>query len=304
MFIRQLKAWIKASRLAAQSFIFPSLLLGQIINYYQSGNFLWQHFLLIHLYGLTMHLSIVYANDYADLETDQINQTSTPFTGGSRVLLAGQLKPLQLLKGSLIMAFLSVMLGGYLSLINNNYLLIFLIVLGLFLNQAYSFKPIKMSYRGFGELLQMIGVGIILPLVGFLAQGGLLRDLPWQIILIFLPAQLAMALATSLPDEPSDRISSKNTTVVFLGLFKAKFLIVFLYLLSFLLLQQIYNTYIIGRGGSVFITVLLLLLSSQLFLVLFSSAVPGTRSLSCFVFLAILTTQAFLIGFSYLLLLV
>lgn len=71
------KAWIKASRLPAQTFIFPSLLLGQMLHQNISGSFSWFIFSLLFFLGLTMHFYIVYANDYADYETDMTTPSSS-----------------------------------------------------------------------------------------------------------------------------------------------------------------------------------------------------------------------------------
>ena len=94
-----LRPWLKAARLPSQSYIFLPPLLGQALALHQGAKFDWKVFALVHLFGLAMQLYIVFANDYADQETDQRNTTFTPFSGGSRVLLMAtySLKPLKML---------------------------------------------------------------------------------------------------------------------------------------------------------------------------------------------------------------
>ena len=228
----KLKSWIEASRLPAQLFIFPSLLLGQALAFNQLSTFNTGIFVLVFIFGLGMHFFIVYANDYADYETDLKNDTFTPFTGGSRVLVEGKISKKELLSGTYIMVGLVLVMASIKSILVGNFILLGLAFLGLLLLQAYSFGPVKLSYRGFGESLQMLGVGLVLPLFGFIAQGASLESIPWIPILILLPSQLAMAMGTSLPDQPSDALSKKRTSAVLLGVKGASILMVGLFALT------------------------------------------------------------------------
>ena len=63
----------------------------------------------------------------------------------------------------------------------------------------------------------MLGVGVVLPVFGYYGQAGTLDSFPWHLLAFILPCQLACAMATALPDEPSDRASSKLTAAVLLG---------------------------------------------------------------------------------------
>ena len=298
MDIKKTKAWIKASRIPAQTFIFPSILLGQLIRFSINGELNWYIFIFAHTYGLCMHLFIVYANDYADYETDKLNTTYTAFTGGSRVLVEEILTKKEVLFSSVVMAIMCVIMGAILSYYAGNWIILLLIILGILLLQAYSFRPMKISYAGFGELLQMIGVGIILPLIGYVSQGGGLKEFPWGIMIIILPSQLAMAISTSLPDAPSDRMSSKRTTVVVLGEYKAKVLIVLLYIIS-LVSMLIYNrTFFVEFNGFIFIFMVFALILSQLFLSINYPIKPGSKMISYSVLLSILTNTIIMLGIS------
>jgi 1,4-dihydroxy-2-naphthoate polyprenyltransferase len=293
-------AWIKASRFPAQAFIFPSLLFGQVINFSIYRKFSWTMFALIHIYGLFMHLFIVYANDYADYETDKLNKTYTSFTGGSRVLVEGTLTHGSLLLGAVLMAMLCVVTGIWISIYRDSWLILILVFLGLLLLYSYSFHPIKISYRGFGEVLQMIGVGMVLPLIGYISQGGTIHDFPWRMMLIILPSQLAMAISTSLPDEPSDRLSFKRTTVVILGQNRAKFIIVLLYIITLISVVLTEKMYFLNLPGWIYIFLVGTLILWQAALSRKSSAKPGSMTLFYVVLLSILTNTIVVIGVSYL----
>lgn len=292
-------AWVKASRLPAQTFIFPSLLLGQAIGFSINRNFSWSIFGLVHMYGIFMHLFIVYGNDYSDYETDKLNKTYTPFTGGSRVLVEQDLDKQSLLFGAVLMAILSLIVGAYLSYMLSNWSISLLVVGGILLLHSYSFKPMKISYKGFGELLQMIGVGLVLPLIGYLAQGGAIEKFPFFIMAIILPSQLAMAISTSLPDEPSDKLSSKRTTVVILGQSKSKFLIVLLYSISLISILLYQKLMYMSLYEIVFALTVLLLISLQLFLSVKYSTKPGSSFLFYLVLISILTNTTIVLGMAY-----
>ncbi|MDR5658389.1 prenyltransferase [Serpentinicella sp. ANB-PHB4] len=293
------EAWTKASRIPAQMFIFPSLLLGQIIHFSMHKEFNWLVFVLIHTYGLLMHLFIVYANDYADYETDRQNKTFTPFTGGSRVLIEGYLSKKNILYGAVVMAIMCLFIGVLLSFYIGNAFILLLVIAGILLLYAYSFSPMKISYRGFGELLQMIGVGLVLPLIGYLSQGGNINAFPWTIIIIILPSQLAMAISTSLPDEPSDRLSSKRTSVVILGHYKAKLLIILLYTVSFISILIYQRGTLINLSGIIFSLITSVLILLQLFILSNYSIKPGSKMITYFVLLSILTNTVIVLGLSY-----
>jgi 1,4-dihydroxy-2-naphthoate polyprenyltransferase len=291
--MEKVKAWIKASRLPAQAFIFPSLLLGQAIHFQMSGEFNFLMAILIHLYGLFMHFYIVYANDYADFETDQLNQTFTPFTGGSRVLLDGDLKRDELKKGATLMVILVLLSSTLMATITRNFSIIFLAFCGLFLLYAYSFKPIKMSYRGYGEILQMIGVGIVLPIIGYVAQGGDMNLFTWSIIFILCLGQLAMAISTSLPDFPSDQVSNKNSTVVKFGISKSSTFIPMLFFTALILLWFNQSN---QSSGWLLYGLLFGLITALVYVRVAKKPTPGTHAMLVFVFLAILTNTIFVLG--------
>ncbi|TVP96629.1 MAG: prenyltransferase [Acholeplasmatales bacterium] len=299
-----LKAWIKASRLPAQLFIFPSLLLGQGAAYAATGAFSTGRFVALLLFGFFMHFFIVYGNDYSDYETDRLNTTYTPFTGGSRVLVDGEISRHHLLWATWLMAATCIVMGFVFVWLTSLWLTLILVLLGLALLHAYSFHPIRLSYRGFGELLQMLGVGLVLPWLGFLVQSNHTTAMPWVVLAWLLPSQLGMAISTALPDEPSDRTSLKRTTAVLLGGMRAKWLMFFLYFVSFsgLLLTHAFD---VTMGSTVwFIGILSTLLVAQFILVTQKRTTPGQPALVLLVFVSILlntlmviavTTQFFLV---------
>lgn len=216
LFPECIRAWLQASRGPSQLYIFLPLLLGQSMAY-AVGSFSWTVFALCHLYGVFVQLFIVFANDIADVDTDARNRTYNIFSGGSRVLVINSLSEKSLALAACVFGLLCVLIGLVLGWFWNNWGPLFLILMGLALLWAYSYKPLRLSYRGGGEFLQMLGVGGLLPVIGYLAQHGSIRGMSWSLLFLMLLLALTCAMSTSLPDEPSDRISSKRSSTVILG---------------------------------------------------------------------------------------
>lgn len=220
------RAWIKAARLPSQSYIALPLLLGQVLAWRATDQWSWAIFALVQLFGVLDQLYIVWANDWADYDTDQDNQTPTIFSGGSRVLVDGELDRAQLGRAAALAAAGALGTGVALWAGWGRAGSVPLMASGLALLWAYSFPPIRLSYRGGGELLQMLGVGVVLPLIGYQAQAGTLAGFPCPLLLALAPMNLACAISTALPDRPSDARADKRTLAVTLGGARARALIV------------------------------------------------------------------------------
>jgi 1,4-dihydroxy-2-naphthoate octaprenyltransferase len=231
-----LRAWLQASRLPSQSYIALPLLLGQLVAVRLTGRSLDVATLLgVQLFGVLDQLFIVYANDWADQETDRRNRTATLFSGGSRVLVEGRLSPRAIGAAALVCALGLVAVSTALAVTRGVPLLVPLALSALALLWAYSYAPLRLSYRGGGEVLQMVGVSGVLPLYGYLAQGGALGGFPWWLVACLLPTHLACAIATALPDEPSDRESQKLTLPARVGGERAAWVILALNALTLVL---------------------------------------------------------------------
>lgn len=288
-----LKAWLQASRLPSQSYIALPLLLGQILAYALTGAWSWPLFFLVQTFGVFDQLYIVYANDYADRETDQDNQTATIFSGGSRVLVDGSISPRALKRAALLMAFFAMATTFAMGLFFQRPAAIPLGAFGLLLLWAYSYPPFRLSYRGGGEFLQMLGVGAVLPLLAFYAQTGSLTAFPWPLLLTLLPFSLATAISTALPDLPSDRRADKKTIPVTLGLLPSHLLIFLLYALGFLAfhLSRSYHFFFLQDPRAPLFADILLYLSLGaliLLLPLLRRSTPGSPFIVVFVFNSIL----------------
>jgi len=280
-------AWIQASRLPSQGYIFCPLLLGQALWFSQSGTFNLPLAGLTWLFGIVIQLYIVYANDLADVAIDRLNSTFTPFSGGSRVLVEGKLSVPDLKTAVAVTVVLNGLIGLFL-LVQGRPFAPLLILVSLALLWLYSFPPVRLSYRGGGEFLQMTGVGVILPVFGYYIQAGSLEAFPWRYVAALLPLQLACAFSTTLPDEPSDRAGGKKTIAVILGGNWAKAVVLVLHVLALSLLAVV----ILPESSLiVFLSVIAVSMAAISGMILsFARAVPGSRAMLAFVTCSILAT--------------
>lgn len=278
--------WIKAARIPSQLYLASSLFLGHALYYKINDQINWLLVSCFALFGIFLQLYIVFGNDVADFETDKLNKTSTIFSGGSRVLVEQSLTLAQLKFAHLLMTGLSLAMGFILGLWLHSWAIFLLCIFALLLLWMYSHPPIKLSYRGGGEFLQAIGLGIVLPIMAFIGQGG--GELPLQIILALIPSHLACAMGTSLADEPSDRLSQKRTFAVIYGQWKACLSIAGLQVLSMLLLLLIdLNSYLLKdlRVLTYFGCLILIFISCI-------KATPGSSTMNLKILSTILFTQS------------
>jgi len=288
-----IRVWLKASRLQSQSYIFLPVLVGQAFFVSQGSPLNWPVFFIMVLFGLFNQLYIIFGNDYADMETDCQNKTFNIFSGGSRVLADKDLMPDQLKRAAIIMALLCILCGLFLTVFFHRFFAMPIVAIALALLWLYSYKPAKLSYRGGGEFLQMFGVGFVLPLFGYYAQAGEITGLPWTLLLAMLPTQLACAMATSLPDEPSDRLSDKHTMTVLLGDKTTKKAIISLNFISVAVFA------FAGRlpiGEPAVYIILLLPFFAGIAQLFFMDSKPGSNRLTLFIFLSVLITLSLLGG--------
>jgi 1,4-dihydroxy-2-naphthoate polyprenyltransferase len=162
---------------------------------------------------LPAHLSISYSNDYFDVDVDK-NDKPTAFTGGSGVLVdnPGLRKPAKWIAISLILCSLVL---GIVFLIIYSFPIWFLgfILLGNLVGWFYSAPPIRLAYRGLGELSMAISIGVLIPGFAFLVTSGQITQDGLLFIIPLTLYGLAFILNVEIPDMESDRLGDKRTWV-------------------------------------------------------------------------------------------
>lgn len=293
-------AWIQASRLPAQVYLAPSLLFGQACAFFQTENWHWLAFGAAHVLGFGLHLCLVFANDFADLYSDRRNNAWSVFSGGSRVLVLGVLRPEELLLAARVSGAVCIVLAVLMGVLWGLWWTPVFVVLALLMLWLHSFAPARASYRGGGEILQALGVGGVLPCLGFYVQKGSMAGFPWALLGFLLPLHLAFALCLALPDEPSDRKTQKRSLVVRLQPKRAR---VVIFAVNLAALASFAAVSWLGPVHDGTLALLVLpFLTNLLFFGMRRGAAPGTRRIKVLLFLGLATHLGLVLGAAGLLL--
>jgi 1,4-dihydroxy-2-naphthoate octaprenyltransferase len=164
-----------------------------------------------------LEAATVFTNEYFDFDSDRRNQNFGPFTGGSRVLVDGRIDLTRMRLGIAVAmgCFLLTALGLAAIVPASS-----LIPLGLLaiLAIGYTTPPLKLCWRGLGELDVALTHSTALISCGFLFQGGgwaasfpVLASLP--LLLAILPA----IILSGIPDYAADRAAGKRSLAVIVG---------------------------------------------------------------------------------------
>jgi len=214
-------AWLRAARLQFYPMVVVLYAVGAAMGGLRAGAVDWTAAVLGWLCLFFIELATVLTNEHFDYESDRVNRNAGPFTGGSRVLVDGLLTFREVRAGiaaalaalavaaALLLAHLSAgaraVVGGWLAL-------------GVVLGLGYTAPPLRLSYRGLGELDVAFTHSAYVVVAGFAAQAGQWRDaLPWM---VSLPAFFAVLTANTLagiPDHAADASVDKRSCSVLFG---------------------------------------------------------------------------------------
>lgn len=162
-------------------------------------------------------LFIVFVNDWGDREVDAIKRRMFPDGCSPKTIPDGILPARALLLAGLACGGASLVVAALAETLLGRPGLTVAALGCLAIFVAYTLPPLRLNYRGGGELLEMLGVGVALPWLEAYWQGGR----AWSEGLALLPAfallALASAIASGLADERSDRAGGKRTVVTTLG---------------------------------------------------------------------------------------
>ncbi len=120
---------------------------------------------------LLVAASIHYVNEYADVETDQLT-TRTPFSGGSGVLAAGKIQRETVLNMAWGLLLTGILLHGCGLVVGASQLMAFgVLLLGAWGGWMYSLPPLRLAWRGYGEITNAMLGGLLLLLYGYSSLG-------------------------------------------------------------------------------------------------------------------------------------
>lgn len=206
-----LQRWVYALKPASWPKLFVPAFLGQSLGVSYSPGFGYEALgwgLSFTALGLAF---IVLINDWGDRRVDLIKRQMfpegcSPKTIPDRILAAHTVG----LGGALFaVATLLSAAGAQLTLDRPFAFVAGLACMMIFV--GYTLPPLRLNYRGGGELLEMLGVGVALPLYNAYLQAGVIPARSWPWLAGFAALSLASAVASGLSDEQSDRAGGKRT---------------------------------------------------------------------------------------------
>ena len=212
------RVWLQALRLPGFANIAPPLLYGTCMA---SEIHAGPTAAVLGL-GALFQAALVLSNDAADHQIDRHNDNPTWFSGGSRVIPEGKLTARDVARGAVIATAVTLFAAGTWSLVTGLWEMLALTGAGFVLLWCYCLPPVQASRRAYGGVLQGLGVGVVLPLLGLAAQGGLAATLTsTPRIASWLSAGFLLGFAshcaTSIPDRAADAQDRKRTLAVVLG---------------------------------------------------------------------------------------
>ncbi|MCW4038694.1 MAG: prenyltransferase [Candidatus Bathyarchaeota archaeon] len=160
---------------------------------------------------LLISISVHYANEYADYQTDALT-TRTAYLGGSGVLSRGivpRTLALQAALATLILGISIQLLANYFG--THPWSAMALLGIGALGGWMYSLPPLKLAWRGWGELDNALLGANVLPVYGYTVLSG---RFDFWVIVACLPFTLLAfnnLLAVTWPDSEADARVGKRT---------------------------------------------------------------------------------------------
>lgn len=168
---------------------------------------------------------IVCLNDWADAPVDTLKRRMFPDGGSPKTIPDGVLPATSLLRVGLGAGVVAAVVSCAAAWSTGRVSVAILGIGGLLFFVAYSLPPVRLNYRGGGELLEALGVGGVLPWVNGEMHASLMGTALLHSLSGFVLLSLASAIASGISDEQSDRAGKKRTVVTLLGNAEARRLV-------------------------------------------------------------------------------
>jgi 1,4-dihydroxy-2-naphthoate octaprenyltransferase len=213
-------AWLKAMRLQFYPMTWLAYTAGALAASPVDGVFSNPLFWIGYLCLFLGEVATVLINEVVDFPSDRNNRFFSPFTGGSRVLVEGLLS-LRELRIGIVVALTGAFVGSAwlltLTPASTSAVAWLLGVMGI-LAIGYTAPPLKLCYRGLGELDVAVTHSIVVILCGYVFLGGAWNDaVPWLLGLPLLLAIVPSITLSGIPDLEADAVAGKRTLAVRLG---------------------------------------------------------------------------------------
>jgi 1,4-dihydroxy-2-naphthoate octaprenyltransferase len=170
--------------------------------------------------GSLIQIGLNVANDVFDTTqgADDVNVTPTKYSGGSRVIQYGlvSLTQMKVIASAAYVAGISI--GLVLLAISGSVVLLAIGIAGLVVSLGYTAPPLRLVYRGLGEVAVALGFGPLMLVGAYVVQSR--GELALEPIAASIPIGLLVALilyVNEIPDRRSDGLAGKRTLPVRLG---------------------------------------------------------------------------------------
>lgn len=214
--LHRLGCWMAALRLQFHPMVWGAYGLGAATALVSGGSFAAGPFWLGLLCLFALEAATVFVNELVDWPSDLQNRHFGPFSGGSRVLVDGKITRRHLQIGSGVALAIAGALAAFWPP-GSSPAWITLGVLAV-LAIGYTAPPLKLCWRGLGEIDVAATHSILVLLLGHALQGGRLDDpLPWAVGAPLFFSILPSITLSGVPDYDADRAAGKRTLAVLLG---------------------------------------------------------------------------------------
>ena len=179
-------------------------------------------FLVGQVFVSATHMLTHFFNEYYDLAADTLHEFPSPWTGGSRVLVAGSVRPETSFRlGCTLTALMLALILTFIPQTETQILATAVVVLAI----GYSAPPLQLANRGLGEATVMLVLNILVPVFGY----SLFRNpesSPALLLAMTPPAMVEFVrmMVMNMADVVGDARARKLTLVVRLGLDRSVFI--------------------------------------------------------------------------------
>lgn len=207
-------AFVRLSRprFLVESFITATL--GVAVAAYAGWHFQFGTWLLVQAFVTLTHLMTQYCNEYFDLEADSAHTAPSRWTGGSQILVVGEIKPVAALSAAFALLFVDVLLAILMPTTASRLIAFVILLLAWF----YTAPPVRLNYRGLGEITTAGVLTLLVPLLvcSTLLDGVVPPVLPAVCGPLFL-VMTARMMVMNFCDRDSDLLAGKHTLPNTLG---------------------------------------------------------------------------------------
>jgi 1,4-dihydroxy-2-naphthoate octaprenyltransferase len=160
------------------------------------------------------HLSVSYSNDYFDFDTDKHGKP-TKISGGSGILPNNpELRRFSKWFAILLMSLSIIFAIIFAILFFFPIPFVAFVILGNLIGWFYAAPPLRLAYRGLGEIAAMVAIGLMMPGMGYFV---LKKSLDSVFLVFILPSiflACAFIISVEIPDMEVDWLGNKKTLIV------------------------------------------------------------------------------------------